>query len=66
MRPEIADLIRGSIYENLNDAPNVLVYESVRGMTKDLFFLSHEKFEKSVSHTIQFSLVKLKCRTLGR
>lgn len=48
MRSEIADLIRGSIYQNLNDAPNVHRYESITGMTKDLFFLTHDKFEKSV------------------
>lgn len=48
MRPEIADLVRGSIYDNLRDAPNVHDYEHITGMTKDLFFLTHNKHEKSV------------------
>lgn len=48
MRSEIADLVRGSIYKELKDAPNVHQYDSIIGMTKDLFFVTHEKFEKSV------------------
>lgn len=70
MRPEIADLIRGSIYDNLNDAPNVLGYDSITGMTKDLFFLSHNKFEKSVrfdQFTLKKSLNSINCVVrLGR
>lgn len=52
MRPEMADLIRGSIYKNLNDAANVHKYEHILGMTKDLFFFTHEKFEKSVRSSL--------------
>ncbi|KAG4069526.1 hypothetical protein HA402_006892 [Bradysia odoriphaga] len=55
MRSEIADLVRGSIYENLNDAPNVHDYEHITGMAKDLFFLTHNKHEKSEGDTLSKS-----------
>ncbi|XP_037051302.1 NFX1-type zinc finger-containing protein 1-like isoform X2 [Bradysia coprophila] len=47
MRPDIADLIRGSIYANLDDARNVHQYECIKGMSNSLFFLTHEKLEES-------------------
>lgn len=49
MRPCISELIRYTIYPNLTDAPNVLSYPDVKGMTKNMYFVSHlhsEKYKK--------------------
>ncbi|CAL8143346.1 unnamed protein product [Orchesella dallaii] len=45
MRPEIADLIVGPIYKELFNHPKVLEYPSVKGVTKNLFFLTHSQLE---------------------
>ncbi|CAL8143340.1 unnamed protein product [Orchesella dallaii] len=45
MRPEIADLIVGPIYEQLFNHPKVHLYPSVKGVTKNLFFLTHSQLE---------------------
>lgn len=47
MRPEIADLIRGSIYEKLNDSPNVLKYVQKRSWNawKFIFLKSWQIWE---------------------
>ncbi|KAL5513488.1 hypothetical protein ACEPAH_3887 [Sanghuangporus vaninii] len=41
MRPEISSLIRKTLYPGLEDHDCVRQYKSVRGMGKDVFFLSH-------------------------
>jgi len=48
MRPNIADLVKGTIYDQLEDHRDVKTYPSVLGMKKDLFFISHNQSEKSV------------------
>lgn len=48
-RPCISDLIRDTIYPDLIDAPKVLSYPDVRGMTKNMYFVTHlspEKYKK--------------------
>lgn len=46
MKPEICDLVRGTIYRNLKDAPTVVDrYPSVKGMSKSLFCLNHSQPE---------------------
>ena len=47
MRPEISKLICPSIYDNLLDADNVLKYDHVRGVSKDVFFIDHVQPEES-------------------
>ncbi|GAA5970767.1 hypothetical protein JCM8115_003167 [Rhodotorula mucilaginosa] len=41
MRPEISELIRDALYPQLEDAPNVLEYPDVPGMSRNLFFVDH-------------------------
>lgn len=45
MRPDIADLIRPAVYPNLQDAPQVESYPSVKGMLHNLFFWDHAMME---------------------
>lgn len=49
MRPEIANLIRPTIYKELEDNENVLHYPDVLGMNKNLFFIDHTNEESAVS-----------------
>ena len=46
MRPEMTHLIRPLIYRELFDHPSVFLYEDVRGMRKNMFFLDHSHYEK--------------------
>lgn len=41
MRPEIADLIRPSIYKSLIDHESVKTYPNIRGLAKNMFFVTH-------------------------
>ncbi|KAL5632188.1 hypothetical protein ACGC1H_000258 [Rhizoctonia solani] len=45
MRPEISSLIRNTLYPNLKDNDRVLSYPNVRGMHKNMFFVSHNHKE---------------------
>lgn len=47
MRPEISDLITPVIYPNLQNHTDVYNYPNVRGVTKNLFFVTHEEPESS-------------------
>lgn len=49
MRPSIADLLRPHIYKNLHDHESVLRRESITGIKKSLFFLSHTRIEESLN-----------------
>ena len=46
MRPEISKLIHPSIYKKIVDAPNVMEYGHVKGVSKDLYFISHASHEE--------------------
>lgn len=46
MRPEISQLVR-PVYERLIDNENVLEYELVKGIEKNVFFISHNKEEST-------------------
>ncbi|KAK9847950.1 hypothetical protein WJX84_010168 [Apatococcus fuscideae] len=52
MRPEIADLIRSTIYRDLVDGENVKSYPHVAGMAHNTFFLDHKHKEESEIHTL--------------
>ncbi|KAG8998674.1 hypothetical protein FRB90_012253 [Tulasnella sp. 427] len=45
MRPEIADLVRNTLYPSLQDHTLVKSPPSIRGMSKDVFFLDHRNAE---------------------
>ncbi|OBZ70961.1 hypothetical protein A0H81_09027 [Grifola frondosa] len=45
MRPEIADLVRNTLYPKLEDHDLVKVYPSVKGMAKNVFFMTHNHKE---------------------
>ena len=47
MRPEIASLICPSIYDKLLNNENVELYDHVKGVGSDLFFVDHTNPEKS-------------------
>lgn len=49
MRPEIASLITPSIYPQLQNHTSVYNREEIRGITKNMFFLNHNIYEKEVS-----------------
>jgi hypothetical protein len=51
MRPEIADLIRGTLYPYLEDGDIVNAYEDVRGSRVNLWFLDHNHLERSDADT---------------
>ncbi|EUC58482.1 NFX1-type zinc finger protein, partial [Rhizoctonia solani AG-3 Rhs1AP] len=46
MRPSISSLIRTTLYPNLQDNAKVLSYPDVRGMDKNVLFISHENLER--------------------
>ncbi|ODM89129.1 NFX1-type zinc finger-containing protein 1 [Orchesella cincta] len=47
MCPEVADLIVGPIYEQLHNHPKVLEYPHVKGVVKNLYFLTHSQLENT-------------------
>jgi len=49
MRPEIADLIVGPFYEQLQHDEEVLKYPQINGITKNLFFVNHSQLGNNVS-----------------
>lgn len=49
MRPEIANLIRPTIYAQLLDSEKVQSYPDVIGCDHNLFFIDHENLESMVS-----------------
>lgn len=48
MRPDIADLIRPTIYKNLIDHDSVKNYPNVRGVAKNMFFMTHNLEESKL------------------
>lgn len=48
MRPEVSSLITPAIYPDLLNHSSVFNRPHIRGVTKDLFFLNHSKFETEV------------------
>ncbi|XP_065226654.1 NFX1-type zinc finger-containing protein 1-like [Planococcus citri] len=51
MRPEISSLIVPSIYPDLKNHESVLEYPSVKGITKNLFFVEHNVYEEQVDNS---------------
>lgn len=47
MRPEVAQLLH-SLYEKLDDNENVLEYEDVMGLEKNVYFVSHQKKDQAI------------------
>ncbi|CAL8088270.1 unnamed protein product [Orchesella dallaii] len=45
MRPDIADLVVGSIYDELLNHDSVKLYPDVKGVTKNVFFITHTEME---------------------
>lgn len=54
MRPDIANLIRPTIYAELMDSEMVQSYPNVVGMAKNLFFIDHQEPESGVRCTNAF------------
>lgn len=50
MRPEISRIMR-HIYPDLQDHISVHIYDHIRGISKDIFFIQHEHKETSVDDT---------------
>lgn len=48
MRPEIADLLRPTIYKSLVDHESVKNYPNVRGIAKNVFFMTHNLEESKL------------------
>ncbi|PHH72066.1 hypothetical protein CDD82_6186 [Ophiocordyceps australis] len=49
MHPSIAELIRATLYPNLEDADKVMQYPKVMGMKQRLFWLHHEYLETAAT-----------------
>ena len=47
MRPDIADLVRGHVYDTLYDHESVKDYPSVKGVAKNLFLIHHNEPERA-------------------
>lgn len=56
MRPEIANLIRPTIYRTLIDSASVQRYPVVTGTEKSMFFLTHTHPESTVCHSSTYSV----------
>lgn len=61
MHPDIAELVRSTLYPTLSDAPSTLEHPPVPGMKKRLFWLDHQHPEshggmQSTSHTNDFEV----------
>ncbi|EED11898.1 nonsense-mediated mRNA decay protein, putative [Talaromyces stipitatus ATCC 10500] len=50
MHPSIAQLVRETLYPQLQDAPSVSDYPQVRGIRKILFWLDHRELEGNLSN----------------
>ncbi|XP_028303349.1 NFX1-type zinc finger-containing protein 1 isoform X2 [Gouania willdenowi] len=48
MRPEIARLLTPHIYNELQNHPSVLVYEDIKGLKTNLFFVEHNHHEEEI------------------
>lgn len=48
MRPEIANLIRPTIYKELTDHELMSKYPNVMGINKNVFFITHNEVETNV------------------
>lgn len=48
MRPDIANLIRPTIYDDLLDSESVQSYPNVMGMARNLYFIDHQEPESGV------------------
>ena len=51
MRPEIAELMVPHIYKKLENHESVALYENIKGVQQNLFFISHTKKELSQEDT---------------
>jgi hypothetical protein len=51
MRPEIVKLIVPHVYKSLDNHKSVLEYENIRGISGNLFFISHTEVERRVEDT---------------
>lgn len=54
MRPEIANLIRPTIYKDLLDHETVHSYSHLLGVDKNVFFIEHAQLESQVSKNLIF------------
>ena len=54
MRPEIAELVKGHIYDTLENHKSVEEYPKIKGISNNLFFIQHDKHERgsdNLSHS---------------
>jgi superfamily I DNA and/or RNA helicase len=61
MHPEIAELVRSTLYPTLSDAPSTLEHPPVVGLKKRLFWLDHQQPEthsdmQSTSHSNDYEV----------
>lgn len=61
MHPDIAELVRNTLYPTLSDAPSTLEHAQVVGLKKRLFWLDHQQPEtqsdlQSTSHTNDYEV----------
>ncbi|XP_055679398.1 NFX1-type zinc finger-containing protein 1-like [Lutzomyia longipalpis] len=54
MHPEIADLVRGTLYDDYHDAEVVKSYEPIRGVQQRIFCVTHENLSALPDEEIAF------------
>ncbi|CAG0920410.1 unnamed protein product [Notodromas monacha] len=70
MRPEISNLIKLNVYEDLQDHDSVTLYDDVLGVAKNVFFIEHNAPEesnedlKSKSNEVEAEFLLSLCRYL--
>ncbi|XP_071958540.1 NFX1-type zinc finger-containing protein 1-like [Antedon mediterranea] len=55
MRPEISSIMKNYFYTGLLDAPNVLQYGNIKGVSSNMFFIEHNQLETAVNDTLSKS-----------
>ncbi|XP_071957433.1 NFX1-type zinc finger-containing protein 1-like [Antedon mediterranea] len=55
MRPEISSIMKNYFYTGLLDAPNVLQYGNIKGVSNNMFFIEHNQLETAVNETLSKS-----------
>ncbi|XP_067856938.1 NFX1-type zinc finger-containing protein 1-like [Heptranchias perlo] len=67
MRPEIAELLTPHIYDKLENTQSVKLYENIKGISTNLYFIDHQKLEdqtkegKSYQNSHEARFVKSLC-----
>ena len=63
MRPEISNILQ-HIYPGLKDDQSVMHYDDVKGVSKNMFFISHSEPEKTDDEMNFWKFIFRECITI--